>query len=196
MASSPAHTCHGLDQLCVCSTEKRSWLFEVNSVQASITSSVNAVSLMVATVRRSCACFLRACSRLFPALSTALLAICAAQWRSRRVLLGDSRRYAIAERATWFTLSCGLHGAKALLAAVIARIFRGRPRVPQWSYLFEIYVETSRAVVLYGERVLWEGPPANYTAVRKVMNLVARRTLPITCHAHSMQVLEVQCTPT
>jgi len=117
-----------------------------------------------------------------------------ANGRARQVLLGGRSKYSMRERASWFVLGCAVHGSRGLFVGLLARAFRGRARDPSWGVPFELIIETSRAVVRYGEQALWKGDPSNYTAVRKVMDLIARPALPLVCRLHGVRATPVRCT--
>ena len=93
-------------------------------------------------------------------------------------------------RHAWFLSGVIYHALRGAIIAAWQRVRRGRPRLPDWSFTFEIANETARSVVLWGQEVLWRYPHF-YAVVREIGDTIALPLSSAVCLVHRVKLDEV-----
>ena len=75
-------------------------------------------------------------------------------------------------RHVFFLLGVLFHAGRGAFRAFVRRLRRGKPRLPRWSIPFELANEAGRAVVKWGQDVLWDDP-RYYAVCRELGDLIA-----------------------
>ena len=76
-------------------------------------------------------------------------------------------------RHAYFIIGVLFHAGRGAFRAFVRRLRRGKPRLPRWSIPFELANEVGRAVVKWGQDVLWDDP--RYVQGRGVAKAVTQR---------------------
>ena len=89
-------------------------------------------------------------------------------------------------RHVFFLLGVLFHAGRGAFRAFVRRLRRGKPRLPRWSIPFELANEAGRAVVKWGQDVLWDDP-RYYAVCRELGDLIAWPLAELGCLAHGVR---------